>query len=66
MSYSGLYDRLEEVRDELGGEIHDLKDIAEIKPKDEDLAARIDWLEEAHYNVKKAMEALNAVQEVMS
>ena len=59
MSYSGLYDRLEEVRDELGGEIHDLKDIAEVKPKDTDLAARIEWLEETRSYVKQAMDALN-------
>jgi hypothetical protein len=59
MSYSGLYDRLDEVRDELGGEIKDLKDIAEVKPKDEDLAARIDWLEEARYHVTQAIDAIN-------
>lgn len=59
MSYLGIYDRLDEVRDELGGEIKDLKDIAEVKPTDEDLAARIDWLEEARYHVTQALDAIN-------
>lgn len=59
MSYSGLYDRLEEVRDELGGEIHDLEQIAEVKPKDEDLAARIEWLKQTRWNIVQALDALN-------
>ena len=59
MSYSGLYDRLDDVGYELTGEILDLEQIAEAKPKDTDLAARIEWLKEARFYVVQALDALN-------
>lgn len=59
MSYGWLYEQLDEALDYVAGEIHDLKEIAEVKPKDADLAARIEWLEEARGYVAQALDAVN-------
>lgn len=61
MSYSDWYDRLTEFRAEVSGELHELKDIQEAKPHDENLAERISWIEEMLYHNDMMIDALNGV-----
>lgn len=59
MSYDAMYDTLDDLRYELRGEIHDLREIFNEKPHDEELAERIEWLEDACYHVSEAIDAMN-------
>lgn len=57
--YEDWLDRLDDMRAEINSEISDLNEIYEAKRHNEDLAARIDWLDEAKDKIREAMDALN-------
>ena len=50
---------IREYFDRMIEEDYDLEEIAEVKPKDEDLAARIEWLKQTRWNIVQALDALN-------
>ena len=59
--YSDWFDQLDEVRREIVGEISELEEIEEVKPNDESVTTRLEWLREARDHIRSALDDMNGV-----